>query len=166
MLSGSNNMNFFSCNVPLSDLFCCGRFQDFRSEAKGKELIVASERITSREAKKEIVVPDDCDLLQAFTIMEDDSKLVIRAGEYEWGGQVSIQRSGLRIDGEDGTILVGSFLLKAGSSGTMYNLEVIEEKLRKNLLRYPGNHLSSLVADFQRAGSRRQRARRNHSRGR
>lgn len=113
-------MNLFSSQIPFSDLFCCGRLVDFRSRSVEKELKSATARISSRE----IVVPEDCSLLQAFSSIQDDMKLVIKSGEYEWDGQITIERSGIRIEGEDGTRLAGAFLLKAGSSGSICNIEV------------------------------------------
>jgi hypothetical protein len=62
--------------------------------------------------------------LQAFSSIENDMKLVIKSGEYEWDGQITVERSGIRIEGEDGTRLAGALLLKAGSSGSICNLEV------------------------------------------
>jgi hypothetical protein len=112
-------MNLFSSQIPFTDLFCCGRLSDFRSRSVEKELKTATARIC-----REIIVPNDCSLLQAFSTIENDMKLVIRSGEYEWEGQISVERSGIRIEGEDGTRLVGALLLKAGSSGSICNLEV------------------------------------------
>ncbi len=112
-------MNIFSTQIPFSDLFCCGRLVDFRSRTVEKELKTATARIP-----REIIVPDHCSLLQAFASIENDMKLVIKSGEYEWDGQITVERSGIRIEGEDGTRLAGALLLKAGSSGSICNLEV------------------------------------------
>ncbi len=113
-------MNLFSSQIQFSDLFCCGRLVDFRSRSVETQLKTASARISTRE----IIVPLDCSLLQAFSSIENDMKLVIKSGEYEWDGQITVERSGIRIEGEDGTRLAGALLLKAGSSGSICNLEV------------------------------------------
>lgn len=114
-------MNLFSNSIPFSDLFCCGRLVDYKARAVEKELKAASARIKSQS---EIVVPDDCELLEAFVRVQNDTHLKIKAGEYEWDGDVIIESTGVRIEGEEGTCLFGSIILKTGSSGLFSNLEV------------------------------------------
>ena len=117
-------MNLFSSQIPFTDLFCCGRLVDFRSRSVEKELKTATARIS-----REIIVPEDCSLLEAFSSIQNDMKLIIKSGEYEWDGQISVERSGIRIEGEDGTRLAGALLLKAGSSGAICNIEVSHSQI-------------------------------------
>ena len=118
-------MSLFSNAIPFSDLFCCGRVADFKERKVDQELktVLPSAEIDP-ERENEVTVPDDCDLLEAFSKLQDDMTIKIKAGEYEWDGDVVIERRRVRIEGEEGAYLYGSIVLKAGSSGSIYNLEV------------------------------------------